>query len=168
MSSKFNRALAYVLENEGVDSDHPADAGGRTRYGITEATARRHGYDVRKLTKAQAATIYRRDYWRYEAIADEALSIKVFDFAVNAGVERANKLLQIACNDLGSCLTVDGVLGPKSLLAINSLKAWDLMKRFAERQAEYYEEIVRKNPSQKVFARGWQLRAARVPITIEA
>lgn len=164
MSTKFNRALAYVLENEGGFSNVPQDRGGPTRYGITAKTAARYGYDVRKLTKAQAAGIYRKSYWRYDGIQDEALATKVFDFAVNAGVERANKMLQAVLNDCGMCLEVDGLIGPKTLLAVNSLRPWAVIQRFAQRQAEYYEEIIRKNPSQVVFAKGWQARAARVPL----
>jgi len=33
-----------LIEREGGFSDHPADAGGPTCFGITEAVARAHGY----------------------------------------------------------------------------------------------------------------------------
>jgi lysozyme family protein len=166
MSSKFQRAMAYVLENEGGDSDHPLDRGKATRFGITAATATRHGLNVRTMTFPQVVEVYRSEYWQgYERIADETLSIKVFDFAVNAGNGTANKTLQRAANDLGMRLEVDGVIGPKTLIAVNSLDPDVLLRRFAERQLGHYQEIVNRDPSQAVFANGWRNRAARVPLS---
>lgn len=44
--------------------DHPADRGGPTRWGLTEAVARRNGYDgpMRALPRSVAADLYRRLY----------------------------------------------------------------------------------------------------------
>ena len=39
--SDYNRAFEYAVGNEGGYSDHPADRGGKTKYGITESTLRR-------------------------------------------------------------------------------------------------------------------------------
>ena len=55
-------------------SDHPADRGGATRWGITERVARANGYagDMRALPRATAAGIYRRLYWEapgYDRVA---------------------------------------------------------------------------------------------------
>ena len=96
MTSKFRRALAYVLENEGGESNHPADRGGHTKWGITAATAKQNGFYIKTLTKTQAEWIYHRNYWKYEWITDERLAIKMFDLAVNMGTFGANKLLQQA------------------------------------------------------------------------
>ena len=47
----FDQAFDALLEHEGGYSDHAADPGGKTRYGITEVVARSHGYrgDMREL-----------------------------------------------------------------------------------------------------------------------
>ena len=56
-----------VIAREGGYGHHPADRGGATNFGITEAVARANGYagDMRRLPRAFAETIYRRLYWEY-------------------------------------------------------------------------------------------------------
>jgi lysozyme family protein len=54
-----------LIEREGGYVNHPADKGGPTSFGITEAVARAHGYrgPMRQLPRDEAAAIYRRLYW---------------------------------------------------------------------------------------------------------
>ena len=54
-----------LIEREGGYVNHPADKGGPTCFGITEAVARAHGYSgsMRQLPRDEAAAIYRRLYW---------------------------------------------------------------------------------------------------------
>lgn len=168
--SRFDRAVEYVLSQEGGDSNHPDDPGGRTRFGITEKTARRHRLDIRKLTRENAIHIYRLDYWlhAYDDIKDEALAIKVFDFGVNAGTERSNRYLQKSATDLGAKLKIDGILGPISLDAINRMDPDVLLRRFAWRVwDDHYAAIVDKHESQAVFLNGWRNRLSEVPIVTE-
>ena len=51
-----------VIAREGGYGHHPADRGGPTNFGITQAVARANGYagDMRKLPRTLAETIYRR------------------------------------------------------------------------------------------------------------
>ena len=51
---QIDRLIEEVIEREGGYVDHPADRGGPTRWGITEAVARRQGYmdDMRTCRKA--------------------------------------------------------------------------------------------------------------------
>ena len=53
-----------LIEREGGYVNHPADKGGPTCFGITEAVARAHGYAgaMRNLPRMEAAAIYRRLY----------------------------------------------------------------------------------------------------------
>lgn len=64
-SAAFVSAWDRLLENEGGYSDYPADTGGRTMWGITEAVARAHGYtgDMRDLPQSLAMQIARDSYW---------------------------------------------------------------------------------------------------------
>ena len=54
-----------ILEKEGGYVNHPDDKGGPTNWGITQVTARAHGYDgdMQKLTRQQALDILNADYW---------------------------------------------------------------------------------------------------------
>ena len=53
-----------LIEREGGYVNHPAEKGGPTCFGITEAVARAHGCGgaMRQLPRADAAAIYRRIY----------------------------------------------------------------------------------------------------------
>jgi lysozyme family protein len=90
-------ALSQVLANEGGYVDNHADKGGPTNYGITEATARRHGYEgeMKDLPLVKATEIYRDEYWlgpKFDEVAklDEELALRLFDFGVNCGRNRNN------------------------------------------------------------------------------
>ena len=41
----IDQLIDELIAREGGYTNHPADRGGPTRYGITEAVARAHGYD---------------------------------------------------------------------------------------------------------------------------
>ena len=69
-----DRLIDALIEREGGYVDHPADKGGPTCFGITEAVARAHGYRgaMRQLPREEAAAIYRRLYWlrpRFDEVA---------------------------------------------------------------------------------------------------
>ena len=56
-----DRMIEEVIGREGGYSDHPADTGGATRWGVTERVARAHGYrgDMRSYPRADAVAVYR-------------------------------------------------------------------------------------------------------------
>ena len=108
----FDAAFDKLLEHERGYSDHAADPGGKTRYGITEAVAREAGYqgDMRDLPLDLAKQIYKEKYW-VEALPPDVRYV-VFDAAVNSGPAQAAKWLQRACGVLD-----DGVIGPQTIQA---------------------------------------------------
>lgn len=162
MTAKFLLAIEEVIRNEGGYVNHPSDPGGATNFGITQRTYPK--LNIRTLTVEQAKQIYFTDWWLkgpYESFTAQSIATKVFDTAVNVGAKRAYKFLQQACNNLGSKLTVDGVIGAKSVAAVNSLPASQLLAELRKEQAAYYSRLAEKRPSMKVFLRGWLNRAAR-------
>ena len=87
--------------------NHPADKGGPTCFGITEAVARAHGYAgaMRTLPRIEAAAIYRRLYWlrpRFDQVATRSARIaaELFDTGVNMGPAVATTFLQRALTAL--------------------------------------------------------------------
>ena len=101
----IDQLIEDVIEREGDYSNHPADRGGPTRWGITEAVARRQGYmgDMRRLPQSDAAAIYRRLYWiapRFDEVAKRTpkLAGELFDTGINMGTGAATGFLQRALN----------------------------------------------------------------------
>lgn len=150
--SPFDVALAFVLRMEGVDSDHPSDPGGRTRFGISQRAY--PDLDIPNLTLEQAAAIYRRDYWQ-AAHCDQlppSYALALFDAAVNLGKPRAVSILQAA---LG--VQIDGVVGSKTVAAA-SRQYRSGLARFLSRRAVYYMELSQVSPARRVFLAGWMNR----------
>ena len=107
----FDKAFEKLLGHEGDFSDHAADPGGQTRFGVTEAVARENGYtgDMRELPVDLAKRIYRQRYWDAVRADDLPAPVRypVFDAAVNSGPGQAVRWLQRA---LG--VADDGRIGP--------------------------------------------------------
>ena len=99
MGDRFTLCHAITARWEGGWSDHPADPGGKTMYGITEAvyhawlrTKGRATRPVRGITKAEALEIYRDRYWNPTAARyrlKPGVDLATYDAGVNAGVARA-------------------------------------------------------------------------------
>jgi lysozyme family protein len=104
---KIDNLVDALIEREGGYVRHPADRGGPTCFGITEAVARAHGYagPMRQLPRSEAAAIYRRLYWarpRFDRVAERsaALAAELFDTGVNMGPSVAVTFLQRALTAL--------------------------------------------------------------------
>lgn len=98
-----------------------------------------------------------------DAVADvnERIAIELFDTAVNCGTKTAQRFLQEAinlCNQDASGksnIAEDGVIGPKTILALNGENKKSIHITQNLLQGEYYMNICRKRASQKVFFNGW-------------
>jgi lysozyme family protein len=98
-----NELIDALIEREGGFVNHPDDRGGPTRFGITAAVARAHGYSgaMATLPRDEAAAIYRRLFWlrpRFDSIARRSARIaaELFDTGVNMGPAVAVTFLQRA------------------------------------------------------------------------
>ncbi|MBI1263317.1 MAG: hypothetical protein GC187_01120 [Alphaproteobacteria bacterium] len=158
---RFETVLAHVLHWEGGFSDHPADPGGATNYGITHGVlAQWRGQpvsreDVRALTLAEAGAIYRARYWDACRCSDlpPGVDLMVFDAAVNHGPRQAALFLQRA---LGAA--DDGVIGPRTLAAAARQDAGQTVCEIAARRMVFYARL-NTFPS---FGLGWARRLMSV------
>jgi lysozyme family protein len=173
--TNVDELIEDVIEREGGYVNHPADRGGATNWGITEAVARRQGYlgDMRALPRSDAAAIYRRIYWtapRFNAVAERApkLAAEMFDTGINMGTGTAAGFLQRALNALNRegrdypDLRVDRSVGPATLSALDAFlkkrgKAAEsvLLKAVEALQGAHYLNIAEARPSQEAFVYGW-------------
>lgn len=161
MRSNFERALDAVLKHEGGYVDHPSDPGGATNKGITIATFRkwvkRNGTkaDLRRITDAQVAKVYRAQYWNKVKGDDlpSGIDYAVFDFAVNSGPGRAAKYLQ---GVLG--VAQDGVIGPKTIAAAHAADPRSVINNLCDRRMAFLHRL----STWPVFGRGWSSRVRGV------
>lgn len=164
-----------VIGKEGGYVNNPADRGGPTNWGITQMTARAHGFtgDMRTMTRDQAVAIYEADYWtgpRFDQVAtiSPTIGAELMDTGVNMGPSVAAKFLQRwlnAFNQQGKLypdMVVDGQLGPRSILALKTfitLRGKEgeatLLKALNCSQGARYLDIMEANPSQEAFGYGW-------------
>lgn len=156
----FDTALAHLLESEGGYVNHPSDPGGATNMGITQRTARAHGYrgSMRQLPMDVAARIYRESYWdqcRCDELPPE-LRLPVFDAAVNSGCTRSIRWLQEAVNQPATGTVKDALIVALAALSpaeIAVIRARLLASRLA---------FLRGLSTWRVFGRGWANRLERV------
>jgi len=164
-----------VIDREGGYSNHPADRGGATCWGITQAVARAQGYagDMRRLPRETAAAIYRRLYWlrpAFDGVATRApqIAAELFDTGVNMGPAVAATFLQRALNALNRGasdypdVTLDGVLGARTLAALDAFLARRgagaegvLLKAIEALQGERYVALAEARPADEAFLYGW-------------
>ncbi|WP_300973708.1 glycoside hydrolase family 108 protein [Sphingomonas sp. LHG3406-1] len=164
-----------LISREGGFVDHAADRGGPTRYGITEAVARAHGYTgpMALLPRGEAAAIYRRLYWlrpAFDQVARRAprVAAELFDTGANMGPGVAVTFLQralTALNRNGSDfpdLVPDGRIGAATLAALDAFLALRkdqgetvLLRALEALQGERYLRLAEKRPANEAFLYGW-------------
>ena len=150
--------LQRVLKHEGGYVNDPLDSGGRTNLGVTQRVWEEFvGHpvseaDMRALTPEKVAPMYKVKYWD-RSFCDKlpkGVDYVVFDFAVNAGTGRSVKTLQTAMG-----VVADVIVGNQTLGIINSANPKDVVSKFSDARADFYQGIVARKPDQARFIRGW-------------
>lgn len=184
--NKFDMAHIFTARWEGGLSDHPADRGGITAYGVSlaflrgvadESQANRDTLErmgirlpvtadvIRGISAHMAATLFRWQFWDRLHLDELPFRVGfvVYDAAVNHGRARSVRLAQQGYNacvgEYGSKLAVDGMLGPLTRAALKNADTYKILSAMIDARIDFYRAIVSGNPSQSVFWRGWMSRA---------
>jgi lysozyme family protein len=162
MQANFKSSLAAVLVHEGGYVNHPRDPGGATNKGITHRTYAAYlarnkmpATDVRHITDAEVASIYRNQYWS-KVMGDDlpsGVDYAVFDFAVNSGPARAAKFLQRIVG-----VTADGVIGFQTLSAVAKMDAGEIVAKLCANRLAWLKRLKHWD----AFGRGWERRVLDV------
>lgn len=174
MESIFKQALKYLGVNEGGFTNHPNDKGGATNYGITRSDLARWLRrsvtvdEVKNMTYQTAADIYEAWYWKsinLDKITNQAIAIALFDMGVLRGIGWPIKQAQAICiahgYDLGKS-GADNDNGPKTQAALNAIDTKEFIEAYEGICEAGFRSIVARNPSQKVFLKGWLNRSKRL------
>ncbi len=170
-----DKLIEDVIGREGGYSNHPADKGGPTRWGVTEAVARAHGFggDMREFPRAEAVSVYRRLYWLKPgfgrvAVHAPTIAAELFDTGVNMGPGTATGFLRRALNALnrgGRDYFDIAATGPVDQPLIAALHGF-LVKRGGDGEAvllraiealqgERYVRLAETRPANEAFLYGW-------------
>lgn len=152
MKQTFNEYMPQLLKHEGGYVDHPRDPGGATNMGITLATLSRwrgktvSKADVRALSRNEALSIYRAEYWNKTCPDGADLMLAgpdaaLFDVAVNSGIGRAKQWYPLTVGKSAEAavkaicarrrsffqsLSTFSVFGKGWMRRVNSVEAWAL------------------------------------------
>lgn len=139
----FDKAFGFVISKEGGYVNHPNDRGGSTNFGICQSTFDQFResmgmptLSVLHIEHHEVVKIYKYNYWLpagCDKLDDGKYACVIFDLAVNSGASRAKKY---------------------DLLAKGNIETLFKLRE------EFYNKIVKNDPSQKVFLKGWMNRIA--------
>lgn len=169
--ARFARAVDFTIAQEGGArvSNHSADPGGLTKYGISivfagsikldlDGDGETTPADIYALTRDKAETIYFSEFWRHDRLRCDllpaGLGLLAFDAGVNMGPSRSARFIQKAVG-----ATPDGWLGPSSRARIAARVGdgdglADVLSEASARRAAFYGRL----STFKHFGLGWSRR----------
>lgn len=159
----FLPAFEQCIRLEGGYKLHEVkhDRGGMTYAGISRKSWPRWAgwgeIDAGRLPEAEAVReFYFANFWaphRLDICRDQDVAESIFLGVVNGG-QAVIKVLQLTVGT-----TPDGVIGPKTMLAINAMDPRQLLPLFTLAKIARYRDICMKDRTQVKFLLGWLNRA---------
>ncbi|WP_256849345.1 type VI secretion system tip protein TssI/VgrG [Pantoea sp. Fr-CA_6] len=164
----FSTISPIILRHEGGYANRASDKGGPTNHGIAWDTWKKYSKEdlgveptlenLKKITPEQAEVIYKKRYWDpsgFNDIKDPKLALMSYDWSITSG--GAGKQIQKLLNSqYGQNLKVDGVIGPDTISAMNSIEdSGKLTNSIAEIRKQYYTNLTISDPKNLPNLNGW-------------
>lgn len=161
----------FILEWEGGFVNDPDDLGGATNKGVTLSTWKQVGYDkdgdgdidVADLRLTTVDDVVNRvlkphywDRWKADEIKNQSVANILVDWVWASG----SNGIKIPQNIVG--VVPDGIVGPKTIAAINSKNPKELFSRIKEARVQFIEDICRNRPANNKFKKGWLNRLGAI------
>ena len=165
--ANVNQLAPFILKWEGGFVNDPADLGGATNMGVTIGAWKSCGYDkdgdgdidvddLRLLTREDVVNRVLKphywDRWKADDIKSQSVANILVDWVWASGVHG----IKIPQRLLG--VTVDGIVGPKTLAAVNARNLRELFDMIKIARFDFIEDICKKRPANNKFKRGWMNR----------
>ena len=158
----YTKLIPIIKRFEGGYANNPYDKGGCTNSGVTLSTYRYYFgrnktcSDLKRMTEDEWSHIFKVGYWdkwKADSIDNQAIANLVVDWLWHSGVYGIKYVQEV----LG--VAKDGVVGNKTLSAINNHNnPKELFGKIWARRKKQFDNIVKNNPKQKIFYRGWMNR----------
>ncbi len=169
--AKIEASMPYLIVNEGGYAEPPV-IDQPTNMGITLKDLqdfRGSGVvttlDLRNLTKMEATEYYRHNFWDLmclDQLNDQNMATVIFDTGVNRGLPCAVKYAQKVLTFLGYIIDVDGLMGKRTIAALNVVYRGLFVPRYEALEFAGYEAILAIHPEDEKYRDGWEARAARL------
>lgn len=160
--AKIEKLSPIIAKWEAGFVNDKTDRGGATNMGITIGTWRQIGYDkdgdgdidvqdIRLLDERDFACVL-KVYWnRWSAnrITNQSVANLLVDWVFTSGtwgIKIPQRILK---------LEVDGIVGNQTLTAINLANQKLFFNAIFEARKKFFNDIVKNNPSQRKFLKGW-------------
>lgn len=161
MLHEIKPLVEWIKSWEGGFVDDPDDSGGATNKGITIG-AFRSAYgqektvdDLKHLTDQQWKHIFLTKYWsrwNADSINDTSVAFFLVDWVWGSGewgIKIPQKVLGVPA---------DGIVGPRTIAAVNARDGWILFDVLKKEKREFFERICSQNPRNRKFMKGWLRR----------
>lgn len=157
----------FIFSWEGGYANHPNDPGGATNKGVTIATWKAQGYDkdgdgdidvadLKLLTDDDVLKVVLKPHfwnrWKADQIRSQSVANICVDWVWGSGkygITNVQKLLGV---------TTDGIVGAKTIAAINAREPRQLFAAIKKARVQYIEALCRRRKSSAVFKAGWLRR----------
>ena len=162
MAQITDELVYFIKKHEGGFANIPNDKGGATNSGITIATFQsvygknKTVNDLKHMTNEQWLYIFTKLFWnrmRGNDIKSQSVANEIVDFLWGSGKYALTNTQKV----LG--IKQDGIFGNVTINAINSSNPKILFEQIKKERINYYYRIVKNNPTQKKFLKGWINRA---------
>lgn len=170
--TSFERARAYLLPNESSEyTNDPDDRGGPTRWGVTQKSYSKYlgrpvtAEEIAGLAWEDTKRFYEEMYWQKlwcDRMKKTAIAIAVFDTGVLYGCSAAAAATQSALILGGAPVTLDGIVGGKTVAYLNIASVKIFLTNFHSYILRRLDKVIQENPVNEKFRNGWKKRADRL------
>ena len=154
----YRKLKPFILRWEGGYINDQADLGKQTNKGVTLSTYRsvfgknKTVSDLKKITYEQWEFIFKKFYWdkwKADDIKDQNVANILVDWIWCSG----SYGIKIPQRVLG--VSVDGIVGSKTIAAINARDGRELFDTIKQERKDYIDRICHTRPQNKKFKKGW-------------
>ena len=168
MKPNYKTFVPFILRWEGGVANDKADSGGLTNKGITFTTYQALSKPVLKKepTKtnflnmsASDAELIIRHFWNKatnnNGINSQKIAEAVTSWFWGSGRTGLMNFQRLLNNKFKAELTVDGVIGNKTISRVNNINADRLFVEMIKARKQFFISLAEKRPKDKKFLNGW-------------
>lgn len=161
MTTREKHITDFIKRWEGNGGTDGSDCGW-TQFGVTLCTYKaffgknKTKEDLKKITDEEWLYIFKKGFYdriKGDDIKNDSICLIIVDFAYNSGVKTAIKQVQKALN-----CTADGIIGPKTLAALNGKDSEDIFQSIWTQRYWFYWNLAHNKPQNQKFLKGWLRR----------